>query len=142
MAENTHGSSQQPLEQATQKIDILIARVVQEISEEEAEEDQFFSLLLGGLQDVKADLVAGLSSLITNTQRETRENRQLLEKILENQTGLKQSLKENSTAKSSTASKRSYAAAAASALPVLPPTRRFLPPVDSHAVLLRPTRDS
>ena len=75
MDENLHGSSQQPLEQATQKIDMLLSQVAQEINEEEAEEDPFFSLLLGGLQDIKADIVAGLSGLVADAQRETRQSR-------------------------------------------------------------------
>ena len=143
MDENLHGSSQQPLEQATRKIDMLLSQVAEEINEEEAEEDHFFSLLLGGLQDIKADLVAGLSSLVADARRETRQNRQILEEILKNQASLEKSLKENQLAKTPTTPKRSYAAAAAaSTLPTLPPARRFSPPIDSHAVLLRPTRES
>ena len=151
MDENSDGSSQHPLELATEKIDLLLSRVAEEISEEEAEGDPFFTLLLGGLQEIKADLVAGLSSLVADAQKETRQNRQILEEILRNQASFGKSLKEAQPAKNPATPKRSYAAAVAAAaaavgampaLPALPPARRFSPPIDSHAVLLRPTRES
>lgn len=139
MAEKLDEDDIQHLRSASHKIDQILAKITEEIDEEECEvEGSLASFLFGGLQDVKEEIFTALSRLVTRAQKENRENRETLQQILKNQQALSQSLKANTPPTTQTSTKPSYATVAAS----LPLQRRFSPPVDSHAVLLRPKKDS
>ena len=73
MADKSDEDDIQHFRQVTNKIDLILAKIIAE-AEEEVEQDPLLSLVVGGLQDVKEHLVEGLLGLVTTTHHKAREN--------------------------------------------------------------------